>query len=128
MHASLAAGRPVEVEEVASLADSLGGGIGLDNKLSFRLCRDFLDDVILVTEEDIYRALQTHYFEDRLVCEGASAVGAAALIAGRLGDLAGPVATIITGRNVDMTVFSAIIGGAAVTLGDYRITGAPYAA
>lgn len=128
MHASLAAGRPVEVEEVASLADSLGGGIGLDNKLSFRLCRDHLDDVILVTEEEIYRALQTHYFEDRLVCEGASAVGAAALIAGRLGDLAGPVATIITGRNVDMAVFSAIMRGADVTLGDYRITGVPYAA
>ena len=125
---SLDAGKPVPVEEIESLADSLGGGIGLDNKLSFRLCRDHLDDVILVTEEEIYRALQTHYFEDRLVCEGASAVGAAALIAGRLGDLAGPVATIITGRNVDMAVFSAIMRGADVTLGDYRITGAPYAA
>ena len=30
MHASIRAGHPVEVEEVASLADSLGGGIGLE--------------------------------------------------------------------------------------------------
>jgi threonine dehydratase len=29
---------------VASLADSLGGGIGMDNRLSFPLCRDLLDD------------------------------------------------------------------------------------
>src|SRR5690606_27505397 len=38
MHDSVRAGRPVEVEEVPSLADSLGGGIGLDNRLSFPLC------------------------------------------------------------------------------------------
>ena len=36
MHASLAAGQPVEVEEVSSLADSLGGGVGLKNKLDLR--------------------------------------------------------------------------------------------
>ena len=35
MHASIKAGTPVEVAEFNSLADSLGGGIGLDNQLSF---------------------------------------------------------------------------------------------
>ncbi|MEQ9571980.1 MAG: pyridoxal-phosphate dependent enzyme, partial [Nitratireductor sp.] len=126
--ASLAAGKPVAVTEVASLADSLGGGIGLDNRHSLALCRDHLDYVVLVTEEEIYRAMQAHYFEDRLVCEGASAVGAAALMAGKIASRPGPTATLITGRNVDMAVFSAIMRGADVTLGDYRITGVPYAA
>ncbi|MEO0995848.1 MAG: threonine/serine dehydratase, partial [Pseudomonadota bacterium] len=79
MHASLVAGHPVEVEEVASLADSLGGGIGLANRLSFPLCRDHLDDVVLVSEAEIYRAMQTIYYEDRIVCEGACVVGIAAL-------------------------------------------------
>ncbi len=102
MHASLTAGRPVEVEEVASLADSLGGGIGLANRLSFPLCRDLLDDVVLVGEAEIYRALQTIYYEDRIVCEGACVVGIAALQAGRLPRPRGAVATIITGRNLDM--------------------------
>ncbi len=37
MALSLAAGRPVAVEEEASLADSLGGGIGLDNRYTFAL-------------------------------------------------------------------------------------------
>ena len=126
MHASIRAGHPVEVEEVASLADSLGGGIGLATRLSFALCRDLLDDIVLVTEEEIYRAMQTLYFEDRLVAEGACVVGIAALQAGRLPRLAGPVATILTGRNLDMAVFTDIITGRDVDLAGYTLKGRAY--
>jgi threonine dehydratase len=128
MDASIRAGRPVEVEEVASLADSLGGGIGLDNRLSFPLCRDLLDAVVLVTEAEIYRALQTLFYEDRMVAEGACVVGIAALQAGRLPAPKGPVATIVTGRNVDMAVFHRIMGGQDVALGDLTLEGRAYAA
>ncbi|WP_281684703.1 hydroxyectoine utilization dehydratase EutB [Thalassobaculum salexigens] len=126
MHASIAAGRPVEVEEVASLADSLGGGIGLDNRFSFELCRILLDDVVLVGEAEIYRALQTVYYEDRLVCEGACVVGIAALQAGKLAPSPGPIATIITGRNLDMKFHADIMQGRDVVLGDLTINGQPY--
>ncbi len=128
MHASIRAGRPVEVEEVPSLADSLGGGVGLDNRLSFPLCRDNLDEIVLVSEEEIYRGMQALYYEDRIVAEGASAVGAAALLAGKLGNIAGPVATIVTGRNVDMGVFTDIVCGRDVQLGDLTLKGRAYAA
>ncbi len=125
MHASLQAGHPVEVTEVASLADSLGGGIGLQNRLSFPLCRDYLDDVVLVTEEEIYHALQTIYYEDRIVCEGACVVGIAAVQAGKV-SLRGPTATIITGRNLDMGLHAAIMAGQDVTLGELTIKGTRY--
>ncbi|WP_265517965.1 hydroxyectoine utilization dehydratase EutB [Nitratireductor luteus] len=128
MHAALAAGKPVPVEEVPSLADSLGGGIGSANTHTFALCRDYLDEIVLVSESDIYRAMQTHYFEDRIVCEGASAVGAAALLSGRVRDPRGPAATIITGRNVDMSVFTDIVNGRDVRLGDTTLEGQAYAA
>jgi threonine dehydratase len=128
MHASLRAGHPVEVEEVPSLADSLGGGIGLSNRLSFPLCRDLLDDVVLVSEAEIYRALQTVYYEDRIVCEGACVVGVAALQAGRLPPLGGPVATVITGRNLDMQLHADIMQGRDVQLGDILLEGRAYAA
>ena len=128
MHASLRAGHPVKVEEVPSLADSLGGGIGLSNRLSFPLCRDLLDDVVLVGEAEIYRALQTVYYEDRIVCEGACVVGVAALQAGRLPPLRGPVATIITGRNLDMRRHADIMQGRDISLGDMILEGTPYAA
>ncbi|MFN3207529.1 MAG: hydroxyectoine utilization dehydratase EutB [Roseovarius sp.] len=126
MHASIAAGHPVEVEEVASLADSLGGGIGMDNKLSFALCRDHLDDTVLVTEEEIYQAMQVLFYEDRIVAEGACVVGIAALLAGKLPRLPGPVGTIITGRNLDMGMFHRIMAGEDIQLGDTMVKGRAY--
>ena len=126
MNASIEAGHPVEVTEVASLADSLGGGIGLDNKLSFSLCSTLLDDIVLVTEEEIYRGLQTLYYEDSHIAEGASVVGIAALLANKLPDPKGPVATIVTGRNVDMAQFTEVINGRPVKLGDTLVQGKPY--
>src|SRR5690606_6824350 len=53
MHASLQAGHPVEVEELPTLADSLGGGIGLSNRYTFPLVRDLVDRVILLDEPQI---------------------------------------------------------------------------
>jgi len=128
MHASIAAGHPVEVEEVPSLADSLGGGIGMENRLSFPLCRKHLGDTILVTEEEIRDAMQVLFFEDRIVAEGACVVGIAATLAGKLPKPAGPVGTIITGRNLDMHLFHKIVGGEDITLGEMTLKGKRYGA
>ena len=128
MHASLRAGRPVAVAEVASLADSLGGGIGADNRLTFAMCRDLLDETVLVTEAEIYAAMQALYWEERLVAEGACVVGIAAAMAGKLPGLGGPAATIITGRNVDPAQVARVIAGRSVTLGDLTVEGRTYGA
>ncbi len=128
MHASIAAGHPVDVEEVPSLADSLGGGIGDDNMLSFPLCKAHLDDSVLVSEEDIRDAMQTLFFEDRIVAEGSSVVGLAAVLAGKLPKPDGPVGTIITGRNLNMDMFAKIIAGEDIQLGDVTVKGKRYGA
>lgn len=125
MYESLRAGHPVDVEEVPSLADSLGGGIGMANRLSFAMCRDLLDDVVLVTEEEIYRAMQVLYYEDRIVAEGACVVGIAAVLSGKVLPQ-GPTATIITGRNLDMAMFTRVVTGQDVILGDKVIKGKTY--
>jgi threonine dehydratase len=128
MHASIKAGHPVEMEEFASLADSLGGGIGLDNRLTFQLCRDLLDDTVLVSEQDIYRAMQALYYEDRLIAEGGSVVGIAAVKSGKIKlSAGGAAAAIITGRNLDMNIFTRIVSGADVDLGGYVVKGERYA-
>ncbi|WP_339694268.1 hydroxyectoine utilization dehydratase EutB [Celeribacter baekdonensis] len=125
MAASITAGHPVEVKEVASLADSLGGGIGGQNQHTFPLCRRLLDEVVLVTEDDIYTAMQALYYEDRLVAEGACVVGIAALMAGKI--VPSPqMGTVITGRNVDMTQFTRVVMGQDVRLGDVIVKGTPY--
>ncbi len=128
MHASIRAGHPVEVVEVASLADSLGGGIGLANRLTFPICRDLLDDVVLVSEDEIRHAMQVLFFEDRIVAEGASVVGLAASLAGKLPGLDGPVGTVITGRNLDMAIFNRIMAGEDVLIGTHTLKGKTYGA
>lgn len=112
MYASIEAGRPVAVPEPPSLADSLGGGIGLDNRCTFGLCRDLLDSIILLSEAEIAAGMRALYREQRLIAEGAGAVGPAAILAGGAGDLPGPVVCIISGNAVDMDVFTAVVNGA----------------
>jgi threonine dehydratase len=122
MHESLAAGHPVEVTEVPSLADSLGGGIGLHNRWTFPICRALVDQTVLVNEQEIYRGMQALFGDQKLVTEGAAAVGPAALIAGKL-TLDGPTAMIISGHNVDPDQFLAIAAGRPVKLDDQVIGG-----
>lgn len=122
MHESLAAGRPVAVTESPSLADSLGGGIGLRNRWTFPICRALVDETVLVSEQEIHRGMQALFGHQRLVTEGAAAVGPAALIAGKL-RLDGPAAMIISGHNVDPEQFLAIAGGQPVRVGDRMIRG-----
>lgn len=119
MHASLAAGHPVTVEEVPTLADSLGGGIGLDNRLTFAMVRDLVDEVVLVSESEIAGAIRSVYLEEGEVIEGAAAVGIAALDSGKVRS-AGPVAVVLSGKNIDMGLHRRIVAGETPDLGSER--------
>lgn len=111
MAASLAAGHPVEVAETASLADSLGGGIGLQNRVTFALCRALLDDVILLTEAEIAQGIR-HLGRAGHVVEGAASVGTAALLAGKIVPQ-GPTVCILSGANIDPALHTRIMAEAA---------------
>jgi len=108
MQASLEAGKPVNVEELDTLADSLGGGIGLDNRWTFEMCRSLLDDVILLDEEEITAGIRHAATQEGEVIEGAAAVGIAALLAGKIKPT-GATAIIISGGNVDPEQHRAIM-------------------
>jgi threonine dehydratase len=111
MQASLAAGHPLEVEELPTLADSLGGGIGLDNRYTFAMTRDTCDHLHLLSEAAIANAIRHAYREERLVVEGAAAVGIAALLEGLIEPL-GPIVVVISGRNVDVEQHLRVLAGA----------------
>ena len=113
MAASLKAGHPVAVPEQQTLADSLGGGIGLKNRLTFGLCRDLMDDLILLTEDEIAAGIRHLSVEEDEMVEGAAAVGAAAILAGRLRAVDGPLVLILSGQNIDPARHAAIVRGAA---------------
>ncbi|WP_075220346.1 hydroxyectoine utilization dehydratase EutB [Acuticoccus yangtzensis] len=113
MHASLAAGRPVEVEELPTLADSLGGGIGLKNRYTFAMVRDLVDEVVLLTEDEIAAGIRHAYFAERQIVEGSGAVGIAALLAGKVRPR-GPTVAVLSGGNIDMAVHHRITCGETV--------------
>ncbi len=108
MHASIKAGRPVQVEELETLADSLGGGIGLDNRYTFRMAQALVDDTVLVSEAEIAEAIRHAYREEQLVVEGAGAVGIAALLAGRVAR-PGTTAVLVSGANIDMALHRRLV-------------------
>jgi threonine dehydratase len=110
MQASLAAGRPVHVAEEPTLADSLGGGIGLANRHSFALCRDLLDEVVLLDEEEIAAGIRYAQHEENEVVEGAGAVGIAALLAGKVAPR-GPTVVILSGCNIDPDLHRRVLAG-----------------
>jgi threonine dehydratase len=108
MYESRKAGRPVEVEETASLADSLGGGIGLDNRYTFAMVRELVDDLLLVEEAQIADAIRHAYWREQQVIEGSGAVGIAALRAGLIAR-PGVTAVVLSGANIDMAQHARLI-------------------
>ncbi len=112
MAASLKAGHPVEVEELETLADSLGGGIGLKNRLTFAMCRDLMDEVILLTEDEIAAGIRHLALEDGETVEGAAAVGTGAILSDKL-RAEGPLVLILSGANIDPARHAAIVKGTA---------------
>lgn len=111
MHASLTAGHPVEVDEVATLADSLGGGVGLDNQYTFAMTRDLCDHLHLLDEASIANGMRHAYREERQVVEGAAAVGISALLDGLI-ERRGPIVVVVSGRNVDIDQHLRVVAGA----------------
>jgi threonine dehydratase len=117
MKASFDAGRPVQVEELPTLADSLGGGIGLENRWTFPMLRALLDDLILVDEAEITAAITHAYAVEREVIEGAAAVGIAAVLSGRVA-LEGPTVLVLSGKNIDMGLHRKVITGQPGNFGE----------
>ena len=110
MYESIQSGYPVEVEELTTLADSLGGGIGLDNRLTFSIVHELVDDLIVVSEREIGEAIHHAYWSERQILEGSGSVGIAALLSGKIKSDA-PVAVLTSGGNIDMNLHHRIISG-----------------
>ncbi|HSR14514.1 MAG TPA: pyridoxal-phosphate dependent enzyme, partial [Gemmatimonadales bacterium] len=99
MYLSIRAGHLVDVVEEDTLADALAGGLGPENRHTLDMCRDLVDDTVLVSEEEIAGAMAALFRRDRLMVEGGGAVGLAALLAGKVAPTASTV-VVVSGGNV----------------------------
>jgi threonine dehydratase len=108
---SLKIGKVVEIVEEPSLADALMGGLGPDNRYTFKVIKRYVDQTVLVTEREIAAGMTFALEKEQLVVEGGGAVGISALLAGKVKNLRGKVALVISGRNVSMPTLMEVAKG-----------------
>jgi threonine dehydratase len=105
--ASLESGEPVAVSPGATVADGIA--VKRPGELTLPLVREWLEGVVVVSEDDVADAMATLMREAKLVVEGAGAVGIAALASGVLDPAPqGTTAVVLSGGNVDETQLAAI--------------------
>lgn len=104
MRRSLATGAPASIERVTTMADSLGAPYAMP--YSFELCRRFVDDVVLVDDEDLRQAMRFLFREMRIAVEPACAATTAALFGPLADRLNGKrAALLMCGSNIDWATF-----------------------
>ncbi len=97
---SLAAGAIRTLEPANTIADGIS--VARVGEHTFPLVQRWVDEVVTVDEEQIARAIMVLLEREKLLAEGAGAVGLAALLHGRVEGVAGKrVAVIVSGGNID---------------------------
>ena len=104
---SIHANRILTLPSVHTIADGIQ--VKTPGDLTFDLVRRYVDDVVTVKEGEIASAILTVLEKQKLVAEGAGAVGIAAAMYGKV-DLRGKtVCALLSGGNVDVTMLERII-------------------
>lgn len=104
MYESIKRGAPVVVEEQDTLADSLLGGIGIANRYTFYMVQQYVDNVVLLTEQEIAAGMVFIEKEHRMLVEGAAAAGIGAMLNGKV-PLGSHVVAVMSGCSVDPSMF-----------------------
>ena len=106
MHRSFAAGSPQAIERVRSIADSLGAPHAAP--YSFALCRRYVDELVMIDDEAMRRAMGLLFSEAKLAVEPAGAAATAALLGPLAARLQGKrTGVIVCGTNIDARKFMA---------------------
>jgi threonine dehydratase len=96
----------LEYPAEATLADGLAGGIG---RVVFDH-RDLIDDAVNVPEESIHKAVRTLHKDAGVRAEASGAIARAVLDLHASAEWPEPIVCVITGRNIDDSVFEGLVG------------------
>jgi len=108
MHRSFRSGRPEAIDKVHTIADSLGAPHAAP--YSFALCRRYVDELVLVDDDQIRAAMRLLFRAAKLAVEPAGAASTAALCGPLRIKLQGKrVGLIVCGANIDAATFAALL-------------------
>ena len=108
MWKSLERGEAVSLESLDTVADGLGAPMA--GELNFEVVRRHVEDVVLVSDDEIREAMAFILERAKLLVEPAGAAAVAALLAGRIPLADGPVVAILSGGNVDLDRLPDLLG------------------
>jgi threonine dehydratase len=104
---SLRAGTPVAVDAGLTIADGIA--VKRPGELTLPLVERWLDDVVVVPEDDVAEAIVLCMERAKLVVEGAGAVGVAALLGGQVAAARnGTTCVVLSGGNVDAGLLASV--------------------
>jgi threonine dehydratase len=107
LSAALERGEPVRIEP-SSVADGLNAPFTGAGTLA--ICRERVDDLVLVSDEEIAEAMRFVYTRAKLACEPAGAAAVAALLTGKVTVEPGrPVVAVVSGGNADPKITAGIL-------------------
>ena len=115
MAESVKLGKQITLETVSTFADGIAVKHPGDN--TFKLISEYVDEVVTVSEDEIATAILTLMEKQKLIAEGAGAVGVAAVMFGKLPVKGKKVVCVVSGGNIDVNILSRVVTRGLVTTG-----------
>ena len=119
--ASLAAGKPVQLKEMSSIADGIS--VGIPGAVTFGVISQskWVDDVLTVSEDSICQAILRLMTRNKVVVEPAGSVACAALIQHPhlFASSPGPVVVTLSGGNIEPLLLMRIMQHGLISYGRY---------
>lgn len=117
MHLAVQKGKVVTVPIRASLADGIA--VKTAGSGTYPVVRDLVDEVVLVEEEEIAQSIVSLLERNKLMVEGAGAVGLAALLNGRVKRISGKTVALLSGGNIDVKTIAVVVERGLLAAGRY---------
>lgn len=115
MAQSMREGEAITLNTVATFADGIA--VKHPGDTTFAMVRDYVDDVVTVSEDEIAAAILALMEKQKLVAEGAGAVSVATAMFGKLPIQGKNVCCLVSGGNIDVNILSRVITRGLVTAG-----------
>ena len=108
MYESVRSNKMITMDTEPTLADTCAGGVDLDS-ITLDLCRRYVDEILLLEEDEIAASIRLLFEQHRLVSEGSGALGIGGLLQRKEQFKGKKVVAVVCGRNIDLEVFKKII-------------------
>lgn len=115
MFKSIKENKIIELNSVSTFAD--GTAVKIPGDLTFELCKEFVDDIVTVSEDEIATAVLTLMEKEKMISEGSGALSVAACMFNKINLKNQNVVCLISGGNIDVNILSRVINRALLNTG-----------